>query len=284
MATITVTEILGTDNIAGSRITINSNFSALAAGINNLEQRLDTSYTPGGALNVGSAIVYRYTNPVTTQIFTCEASGLVSGNLNVGKSLGVTESLTVTQNVTAGGNVNFNGSNGSGKTVTNSSVTVFQNSAGQAQSNLWGSGTGVNVNPQVLPIVGGGFTSRALSTTNFPYLSAIQLDFSTYSPSATGTSCSVVTLPAVTGANVAQGQILTFFISDLPAAGVTSGQFRIRGNFHEGIDNVLLNDGLNSDDTDIYQSSVTLFASQNGWRVLSTAGPVAISSTVPTQI
>ena len=283
MATITVTEILGTDNIAGSRITINSNFSALAAGINNLEQRLDTSYTPGGALNVGSAIVYRYTNPVTTQIFTCEASGLVSGNLNVGKSLGVTESLTVTQNVTAGGNVNFNGSNGSGKTVTNSSVTVFQNSAGQAQSNLWGSGTGVNVNPQDLPIVGAGYTSRALNTTNFPYLSAIQLDFSTYSPSATGTSCSVVTLPAVTGANVAQGQILTFFISSLPA-GATSGQFRIRGNFHTGIDNVLLNDGLLSNNTDIYQSSVTLFASQDGWRVLSTAGPVAISSTVPTQI
>ena len=284
MATITVTEILGTDNIAGSRITINSNFSALAAGINNLEQRLDTSYTPGGALNVGSVIIYKYTNPVTTQIFSCEASGLVSGNFNVGKSLGVTESLTVSQNVTAGGNVNFNGSYGSGKQVINSNVTVFQNSAGQAQSNLWGSGTGVVVNPQSLPIVGVGYTSRALITANFPYLSAIQLDFSTYSPGTTATSCSVVTLPAVTGANVAQGQILTFFISDLPAAGVTSGEFRIRGNFHEGIDNVLLNDGLNSDNTDIYQSAVTLFASQNGWRVLSTAGPVAISSTLPTQI
>ena len=44
MATITITEILGNDNIAGSRVTINDNFKKVANAINTLETYLDTSF------------------------------------------------------------------------------------------------------------------------------------------------------------------------------------------------------------------------------------------------
>ena len=53
MATVTITEILGGDNIAASRIVLNNNFTLLQNAINTLETRLNTSYVPGGSLNVG---------------------------------------------------------------------------------------------------------------------------------------------------------------------------------------------------------------------------------------
>jgi len=68
MAVITITEILGGDNIAGSRLTLNDNFKKLANAINTIEKRLDTSFNPGGSLNVGNALIRKYTNAATTQI------------------------------------------------------------------------------------------------------------------------------------------------------------------------------------------------------------------------
>lgn len=43
MNTIKVTEILGTDSIAGSRIIINDNFSMLQSGLNNILNLIDIS-------------------------------------------------------------------------------------------------------------------------------------------------------------------------------------------------------------------------------------------------
>jgi len=69
MATITITEILGGDNIAASRVVLNNNFTLLQNAINTLETRLNTSYVPGGSLNVGDVQVLKYTRAITTNNF-----------------------------------------------------------------------------------------------------------------------------------------------------------------------------------------------------------------------
>ena len=100
MAAVSITEILGSDNIAGSRVTINSNFSNLATAINTIETNVDTSFTPGGKLTVGSSFIKKYNKSVNEQIFNCEASGLFIGNLTVSKVLTVSESSNVGTNLT----------------------------------------------------------------------------------------------------------------------------------------------------------------------------------------
>lgn len=87
MATVTITEILGGDNIAASRVVLNNNFTLLQNAINTLETRLNTSYVPGGSLNVGDIQALKYNRAVTTNIFLCQASGQIDGNLSIGTAL-----------------------------------------------------------------------------------------------------------------------------------------------------------------------------------------------------
>ena len=112
MATVTITEILGGDNIAASRIVLNNNFSLLQNAINTIETRLNTSYVPGGSLNVGDVQVLKYNRAVTQNIFLLQASGQIDGNLSLGtptnnSTLGVTGFLTVSQDLTVNRIVGF---------------------------------------------------------------------------------------------------------------------------------------------------------------------------------
>jgi len=112
MATVTITEILGGDNIAASRIVLNNNFTLLQNAINTLETRLNTSYVPGGSLNVGDAQILKYNRAVTQNIFLLQASGQIDGNLSLGtptnnSTLGITGFLTVSQTLTVGEAVSF---------------------------------------------------------------------------------------------------------------------------------------------------------------------------------
>jgi hypothetical protein len=272
MATVTITEILGSDNIAGSRITINSNFSNLATAINNLETRLDTSYTPGGSLNVGNALIKKYTNPVTAQIFTCEATGLFQGNLNVSKSISITEALSVGTNMTVSGNVVFDdAATGSGTMV---SELPFDLDAAFSSPQLDG-------HPQSLAQTPSATVRAITAGSNFPKIGVIRLNFSTYAPGVTATACDTVQLPAVGSANVTPGQVVTVIIDQPAPTGTTGATFKISStNLATGYNNdIELNDFtvIDSDSYELRKVAVTLYADTqvgNGWRVLNSTPTV----------
>lgn len=142
MATVTITEILGGDNIAASRIVLNNNFSLLQNAINTIETRLNTSYVPGGSLNVGDVQVLKYNRAVTQNIFLLQASGQIDGNLSLGtptnnSTLGVTGFLTVSQALTVNGQVGFTNTPGN-LTFTNQLRNIEDDSYAHTQ---WYAGT-----------------------------------------------------------------------------------------------------------------------------------------------
>ena len=284
MATVSITEILGSDNIAGSRVTINSNFSNLATAINTIQTNVDTSFTPGGKLTVGSSLIKKYTNPVTSQIFTCEASGLFSGNLTVSKVLSVTESSNVGTDLTVAGNVTFNNTaTGTGSFAC--SLPISLNSAFINPSLAGTTGPGVLfLNPQVLP-QNPSATVRGI-TGSLSGVSVIRLNFGSYTAGAAASSCHTVNLPA---ASSYPGQVLSVII-DTPssytgavfgigtatlAAGYTSQGILFCGL--TGVNGFTGSPFVDSNSLAIRKSAVTLYAdtSIGGWRVLSATPYVA---------
>jgi hypothetical protein len=273
MAVITVTEILGGDNLAGSRITINDNFKRLTNAINTLETRLDTSFVPGGSLNVGNALIRRYTNPTSAQIFDCEATGQFQGNLNVLLDLGVTQSISAGLDVTAGRNVTFTGASGSGIFI---SQILAQFDAGFVLTQLGNGTTGAPVlNPNSL--LPAGAASRTITTSISGY-HVIRLDLSTYN-SATTDNCEQIVLPAV-GAGATLGQVLTIIIENLSPLAIGGG-FKISStNFNSAYTApITLAASSGTDANNAKKLAVTLFAAFGGWRVLNTSSSVAADLT-----
>ena len=276
MATVTITEILGSDNIAGSRITINSNFTKLANSINTLETYLDTSFTPGAALNVGSALVKKYTRPITDQIFTCEATGLFGGNLNVSQDLGVTRDSVVGRHTTLHGNLNLDGTNGSTSAFT-SSIPVSQNAANiNPQFYETASLNTLFINPQTLTTPSSTSTARNIvATTSFNKVNTIRLDWSTYNSAVPATNCKAIILPTT---NVAQGQIINLLV-DYPAPlGTTGTDLELDiTNLDPCYTSILFNNNLapalvEADDTRLRQAAITLYYDTTGWRILNYVG------------
>lgn len=268
MATITLTEILGGDNIAGSRLTINDNFKRVSNAINTLETRLDTSFTPGGALNVGNAIIKKYTNAATQQIFTCEATGLFQGNLNVSLGLGVTQSVSAGLDLNVSRNITFDGAATGGGSFTSNVVSSFGRAIVNQQ--LYNSiTTAPTLNPQTLA---GGGTTRVLSTSLVNY-SVLRINLSTYTPTTVpANNCRQITLPAVGTANVRNGQTLTIIIDSVAGESLTQG-FKISStNLATGTDITFGGSTtINPNSNDIKKLAITLFADTAGWRVLSSS-------------
>jgi len=268
MAVITVTEILGGDNLAGSRITINDNFKKITNAINTLETRLDTSFVPGGSLNVGNALIKKYTNPTSAQIFDCEATGQFQGNLNVLLDASVTQSISAGLDITAGRNVNFTGSSGSG-TFLSSIFSEFRKGFAITQLGAQ-TAAAPTLNPQTLTPAGA--TSRPLTASLVGY-SVLRLDLSTYN-SATSDNCEEISLPAV-GVGATLGQVITIIIDQVSPAAIGGG-FKISNtNFDPGY-TLPIAIGVNlfgTDDARIKKVAVTLFADAAGWRVLNIAQP-----------
>jgi hypothetical protein len=258
MAAITITEILGGDNIAGSRLTINDNFKKVANAINTIETYVNTSPV-GGQISIGNVLIQRGSNPDTTTLFTCTASGVVSGNFNIGKDLGVTQNLSVTQDLTANRGVNFSGSTGS---FVSSVPSSFNNQFGSSQ--FYAATTSAPViDPQTLTPAGAA--SRNISSVTGHRV--LRLDLSTYT-GATTFNCNTISLPSITTVNY--GQILTIIIDQKSSVALTT--FAISNStFAPGYSanavtfSNLDNDGVN-------KQSVTLFADVKGWRVLSATG------------
>jgi len=90
MATITLQEILGSDNIALSRPVINSNFTILKNAVNTLETYLNTSPN-GGELEINKITLDIGTGSITDVNFISKTSGRFEGNLQVLKELTVEE-------------------------------------------------------------------------------------------------------------------------------------------------------------------------------------------------
>ena len=106
---VTITEILETDEIASSRITINNNFSALKSAVDTItDEYLDTTT---GDLTVNAVTVQKQsTDPYATIGLQVENSADIDGNLGVGQTL-TTNSLVVTNGITiSGGNVSLTNS------------------------------------------------------------------------------------------------------------------------------------------------------------------------------
>ena len=98
---ITLQTILATNSFSASRIIINNNFNAIKTSIDSMEGYLNSST---GALSATSGYIERGSNPTSTTLFTCEASGIFGGNLSIGGSTGLTTtSLTVTNGLTVTG-------------------------------------------------------------------------------------------------------------------------------------------------------------------------------------
>jgi hypothetical protein len=270
MAVITITEILGGDNLAGSRLTLNDNFKKLANAINTIETRLDTSFNPGGSLNVGNALIRKYTNAVSAQIFTCEASALFQGNLNVSLDLGITKSINVGLDLNVSRNVVLDGAASGGGSFTSQVRSTFQHEVVNQQLND-GTIIAPTLNPQTLS----GGTSRNI-TTVVGY-SVLRLDLSTYSGNPT--DCDTIILPPVGSAGCTPGQILTIIVgtkSSVPYPfGFQIDKSTLAPNALVPI-NITIGAGIaiSTDDLEIYKLSVTLFADHNGWRVLNVTQPI----------
>ena len=269
MATITLTEILGGDNIAGSRLTINDNFKRVSNAINTLETRLDTSYTPGGALNVGNAIIKKYTNAATQQIFTCEATGLFQGNLNVSLGLGVTQSIAAGLDLNVSRNITFDGAATGGGSFTSNVSSTFSRAIVNQQ--LYNSvAAAATLNPQSL--AGSPATARSI-TTSLKNHSVLRINLGSYAPVATpANNCNEIVLPPVGGALVTNGQTLTVIIDTVAAEAMNAG-FKISATNLATADPIVFGGSttINPNAAGIKKLAITLFADTAGWRVLSSS-------------
>lgn len=281
MATITITEILGTDNIAGSRTTINDNFKKLAGAINSIETYLDTSFVPGAALNVGSALVKKYTRPITDQIFTCEATGLFGGNLNVGQDLGITRDFTVGRHQTIHGNVTLDGTVGVNSIFT-SSIPFSQDSSiisPQLNAGLTTNSLVIDTQALTAPTTT-SVTRNITTTTSFPKVSVIRLSWANYT-GAGSNNCTAVNLPAVSDANVKAGQIITLLVDAPAPSGTTGVDLELSvANLDSAYTAVKFNSDptIAADDLTIRQAAITLYADSTGWRILNSVGVTVVIS------
>lgn len=126
MATITLKDILGTDNVASSRLDISQNFQTIENAINTLESFLNT--TPAGAdLGVGNIKVNIGANAVTDVLFDLEASGTVDGNFTVSGDLTVSGAISLPGDITATNKLIITGAGASPEfTVGSGGVVPFK--------------------------------------------------------------------------------------------------------------------------------------------------------------
>jgi hypothetical protein len=211
---ITLQTILATNSFSASRTIINNNFTAIKTSIDALDSYLSSST---GALNVTSAYVERGSNPISTTLLTCEASGVFGGNLSVNGTSGLTStSITASTGVTVtGGDVMLtNASNKldiSGKLVLDGEIVHkdFGNSFIEA------------ADPASFATVSG--TQATLAVTG---VHSILLDFTTYN----GTTKDVVSAELPVGNTTGQtleiivktGAVTGVFIDNVNIANLTT--------------------------------------------------------------
>ena len=172
---ITLQTILATNSFSASRVIINNNFTAVKSSIDALEGYLSSST---GALNTTSAYIERGSNPISTLLLTCEASGAFYGNLSVSGTSGLTStSITATAGMTVtGGDVLLSDSSRkleiTGKLVLDGEIVHkdFGNSFLDASDEA-------SYDPANVTTISGTHKQATLSVTG---IHSISLDFSGY--------------------------------------------------------------------------------------------------------
>lgn len=200
---ITLQTILATNSFSASRTIINNNFTAVKTSIDAIEGYLNSST---GALTTTSSYVERGSNPTSTTLFTCEASGVFGGNLSISGTSGLTStSITASTGITVtGGDVLLsNASNKldiSGKLVLDGEIVCkdFGNSFIEA------------ADPASYATVSG--TQATLAVTG---VHSILLDFTTYN----GTTKDIISFELPVGNTT--GQTLEIIVK----TGVVSGVY-----------------------------------------------------------
>jgi hypothetical protein len=267
MATVTITEILGGDNIAASRIVINNNFSLLQNAINTLETRLNTSYVPGGSLNVGDVQILKYNRAVTQNIFLLQGSGQVDGNLSLGtptnnSTLNVTGNIQASLDLTVDENVTFSNTSGASLFVNLLSTSTNDSQSDVQQYQVTSKNpTFLSQTATVLPIT---------SNTSVLYLDVVA--YTGVGP----TNISAWTLPSVGTVN--SGQQVTVRFTNAFSTASTVFELDNSINFDPAFDNaaisgnIQLNSTIASDavsaDTRFQGIWIDLVASLSGWRVI----------------
>ena len=199
---ITLQTILATNSFSASRTIINNNFTAVKTSIDSLEGYLNSST---GALVSTSSYVERGSNPTSTTLFTCEASGVFGGNLSISGTSGIsTTSLSSSTGITVtGGDVMLsNASNKldiSGKLVLDGEIVCkdFGNSFIEA------------ADPASFATVSG--TQATLAVTG---VHSILLDFTTWN----GTTKDVLSFELAVGNTT--GQTLEIIVKTAAISGV----------------------------------------------------------------
>jgi hypothetical protein len=118
---VTITEILETDEIASSRVTINNNFSSLKSAVDGITDNYLDPIT--GDLTVSSVTVEKLaTDPISTIGLQVQNSADVDGNLGVGETL-TANAMVATAGITvSGGNIAL--TNSANRITTAGGLTV----------------------------------------------------------------------------------------------------------------------------------------------------------------
>ena len=207
---ITLQTILATNSFSASRIIINNNFNAIKTSIDSMEGYLNSST---GALSATSGYIERGSNPTSTTLFTCEASGIFGGNLSIGGSTGLTTtSLTVTNGLTVtGGDVLLSNASRklevSGKMVMDSEI-VFKDYG----DSFLDAADEASYDPANVSTISGTHKEAIISVVG---IHSILLDFSTYDTVA-GKIVKSFSLP--TGNTV--GQTLEIVVKTVAISGI----------------------------------------------------------------
>jgi hypothetical protein len=231
MATVNITEILGSDSISGSRVTINSNFLILqnwingystVFGIDSINGILDLSQASTGkvAAKIGtfSSISVPASGATTASVNSAGQASFVSvssttltasGNVTFTGTVSVTSAASLTVGATA----SFNGS-----LVANSNLYLGSN--GNIISSNWTAAVGLTAGT-VFPansLGGGGLAT----TVNAPY-ALTGLEDVIYANCSSGFYMKVVAGNGATAANIAQGKRITIVNTSASAGTIYTG-------------------------------------------------------------
>lgn len=291
---VTITEMLGTDSIAGSRLTINSNFLLLENAYNDLEDTfninvltgsMDVSTATSGQIKaktlIANTLVMPSSGSPTVQIYGTGASaGYVVASNTIAGATGTFSNILLTNAFSTSGASTF------GATATFNSVTVSN-----GRNILGVTGTFVNSNRKAAVGASTTFPSAPLAglTGSFdnPYVPTLQENVVYIDSSYVSGSTAGFFMQASTGSGVAVSGIPAGFTLTLIDTATTPGKIAtgITGtaNYYTGFSQ---GDGSYSTyittPGDQYKSSITLMwepridqgaTTQKGsWVVLATAG------------
>ena len=236
MATVNITEILGSDSISGSRVTINSNFLILqnwingystVFGLDNVNGIMNLSQSPIGRITAKTGYFNSINIPSSgTSLATINSAGqsnfsvvsttslIASGNVNFSGSI-VLSSGSI---FTAGGTASYNGD-----LIANSNFILGPQGSVRSQNTTFQAGLTSTqpfpVNTVTVPGGGGGVTGG----TNSPYILTGTEDVIYANCSGSGFYMRVIDGNGATAANLPAGKRITIVNTSAASGSIQVG-------------------------------------------------------------